>query len=114
MIAPWQAHGFCRVEGKKLEYACFGPPPSVAPTLVLLHEGLGSAGLWRDFPNLLQQKLGLGVVAYSRAGYGRSDPVSLPRPLDYMTREAQGDLPALLDDIGIKEFFLFGIEGSRL
>ena len=36
----------------------------------------------------LAEETGYGVFAYSRAGYGHSDPADLPRPLDYMTREA--------------------------
>ena len=57
----------------------------------MLHEGLGCVALWRDFPARLAAATGFGVLAYSRAGYGRSDPVALPRPLDYMTREARED-----------------------
>ena len=46
-----------------------------------------------DFPEKLAAATGHGVFVYSRAGYGRSDPVDLPRPLDYMTREARKSLP---------------------
>ena len=74
--------------------------PDAAPTLVLLHEGLGCVALWRDFPERLAAATGFGVFVYSRAGYGRSDPVDLPRPLDYMTREARFSLPQVLDAIG--------------
>ena len=45
-----------------------GPAPDAAPTIVMLHEGLGSAGLWGDFPEKLQAATGAGVFAYSRAG----------------------------------------------
>ena len=54
----------------------------------MLHEGLGCVALWRDFPERLAAATGCGVFAYSRPGYGQSDPVELPRPLDYMSREA--------------------------
>jgi pimeloyl-ACP methyl ester carboxylesterase len=74
----------------------------------MLHEGLGSVGLWGDFPDRLQQATGASVFAYSRAGYGASSPVSLPRPLDYMQREARGVLPKLLDAIGFREGLLVG------
>ena len=97
MTFEWTSAGFLDAGGKKLEYACFGPPPSEAPTLVLLHEGLGSAALWRDFPKELASASGFGVFAYSRAGYGWSDPAELPRSLDYMTREAVDVLPQVLD-----------------
>ena len=95
-------------DGKRLEAIAHGPPPSEAPTIVMLHEGLGCLALWRDFPARLAAATGWGVFAYSRAGYGRSDPVALPRPLDYMTREARSSLPAALDAIGIKRGILLG------
>lgn len=94
--------------GKRLEGRCWGPAPDTAPTLVLLHEGLGSAGLWKDFPEKLADRTGYGVFAYSRAGYGGSDPVELPRPLDYMTREAIDVLPHVLDAIGFQRGVLLG------
>jgi pimeloyl-ACP methyl ester carboxylesterase len=74
----------------------------------MLHEGLGCIDLWRDFPQKLAEATGFGVFAYSRAGYGQSDPVALPRPLDYMTREALETLPALLDAIGFRRGILLG------
>ena len=67
--------------GRRLEYAWHGPPPDAAPTLVFLHEGLGSVSTWRDFPMRLAEATGCGALVYSRAGYGGSDPVPLPRPL---------------------------------
>ena len=74
-----------------------GPPPDDAPTIVMLHEGLGSAELWGDFPEKLQAATGAGIFAYSRAGYGASTPVKLPRPIDYMHTEALDVLPKLLE-----------------
>jgi len=96
------------VNGKTLEAVCHGPPPGEAPTLVLLHEGLGCVALWRDFPKRLAEATGFGVFAWSRAGYGQSDPVDLPRPLDYMTREALDVLPGVLDTIGFRHGILLG------
>ena len=95
-------------DGKRLEAVAFGPPPDKAPTIVMLHEGLGCLALWRDFPQKLAAATGHGVFAYSRAGYGLSDPVDLPRPLDYMSREARFSLPALLDAIGLERGILLG------
>jgi pimeloyl-ACP methyl ester carboxylesterase len=99
---------FVEIAGVRLEAACHEPAPGEAPTLVLLHEGLGCVALWRDFPEQLAAKTGLGVFAYSRAGYGRSDTVPLPRPLDYMTREARDVLPRVLDAIGFRRGVLIG------
>ena len=102
------AHGAIVADGKRLEAAAHGPPPGAAPTIVMLHEGLGCVALWRDFPEKLAAATGWGVFAYSRAGYGKSDPVDLPRPLDYMTREARFSLPAILGAIGFQRGILFG------
>lgn len=91
-----------------LEYRMIGPAPEEAPTIIMLHEGLGSAGLWGDFPEKLQAATGAGVFVYSRAGYGASTPVKLPRPLDYMHVEALDVLPRLLDQIGFRRGLLLG------
>src|SRR5580700_321798 len=100
--------GFLSIDDSNLEYRLLGPSPDQAPTLVLLHEGLGSAALWGDFPEQLQAATGLGVFVYSRAGYGASSPATLPRPLDYMQREALDVLPKLLDAIGFERGLLVG------
>ena len=73
-----------------------------SPTLVFLHEGLGSAEQWRDFPKVIAEDCGVGAIAYSRVGYGRSAPVLLPRTLTYMEDEARESLPQLLDQRGIE------------
>jgi pimeloyl-ACP methyl ester carboxylesterase len=91
-----------------VETAWWGPGPDVAPTLVLLHEGLGCVRLWRDFPEALQAATGCGVFAYSRYGYGGSDPVTLPRPMRYMHDEAITVLPEVLDKAGIQRAILIG------
>jgi pimeloyl-ACP methyl ester carboxylesterase len=100
--------GFLTIGGAELEYRMIGPAPSDAPTIVMLHEGLGSAGLWGDFPEKLQAATGAGVFAYSRAGYGASTPAKLPRPIDYMHIEAREVLPKLLDAIGFRRGLLVG------
>src|SRR6185437_9457520 len=102
------SEGFLRIGDSDLEYRMIGPGPDAAPTIVMLHEGLGSAGLWGDFPDKLQAATGMGVFAYSRSGYGASSPVKLPRPLDYMHREALDVLPKVLDAIGFRRGLLVG------
>ena len=100
--------GFLHIGVSDLEYRMIGPAPTDAPTIVMLHEGLGSVGLWGDFPERLQAATGAGVFAYSRAGYGTSSPAKLPRPLDYMHIEAHEVLPKLLDAIGFQRGLLLG------
>ena len=93
---------------RTIETKWWGPAPDVAPTLVLLHEGLGCVALWRDFPEKLAVATGWGVFAYSRFGYGNSDPVTLPRPMSYMHDEALTVLPHVLDAAGIRRPVLLG------
>jgi pimeloyl-ACP methyl ester carboxylesterase len=100
--------GFLTVGASDLEYRMIGPVPDDAPTIVMLHEGLGSTGLWGDFPDKLQAATGAGVFVYSRAGYGASTPVRLPRPVDYMHIEANDVLPKLLYKIGFRRGILLG------
>ena len=111
MPVAWQDRtGVLTAGGKSLEWAAWGPAPETAegPAIVLLHEGLGCVALWRDFPAALAARLSRPVFAYSRAGYGQSDPADLPRPLDYMTREAVAVLPEVLDQIGARHLVLMG------
>jgi pimeloyl-ACP methyl ester carboxylesterase len=100
--------GFVTIGTQRLEYRMIGPRPDTAPTIVMLHEGLGCVGLWGDFPDKLQKATGAGVFVYSRAGYGQSSPVALPRPLTYMHDEAREILPRLLEEIGFQRGLLLG------
>jgi len=92
----------------RVEAEWWGPSPDTAPTIVLLHEGLGCVALWRDVPAKLQEATGLGVLAYSRFGYGGSDPIQLPRSMSYMHDEALHVLPEILDRTGIRKAILIG------
>ena len=99
---------FLELAEGRLEYLWHGPGPGVAPTLVFLHEGLGCAELWRDVPEVLAARLGLGAFVYSRFGYGGSDPFPLPWPTTFMHREAEEVLPRVLDVVGIRDAILIG------
>lgn len=99
--------GFVEAGGKRLEYRCWGEAPRDDQAIVLLHEGLGCVALWKGFPEALQVATGLPVLAYSRAGYGGSEADALPRPLDWMTREA-GVLGEVLDAFGLSAPVLVG------
>jgi pimeloyl-ACP methyl ester carboxylesterase len=107
-MATFSDQGFLEVDGLRLEYRMAGPRPHQAPTLMLLHEGLGSAGMWGDFPEKLSAATGCGVFAWSRVGYGQSSPAKLPRTLDFMHVEAEHVLPRLLDSIGFRQGLLIG------
>jgi pimeloyl-ACP methyl ester carboxylesterase len=103
-----QSSGMLKVGSAELEYRMIGPHPHEAPTLIMLHEGLGSVGQWGDFPDRLATATSAGVFVYSRGGYGQSSAVQLPRPLTYMHDEALEVLPKLLDAIGFRRGILIG------
>ncbi len=99
--------GAVTADGARLEYRWFGGGPSPR-ALVLLHEGLGCVSTWRDFPDRLARETGWPVFAYSRVGYGGSDPVELPRPWTYMHHEGEVVLPQVLEAAGIDDAVLVG------
>ncbi|MSP44764.1 MAG: alpha/beta hydrolase [Xanthobacteraceae bacterium] len=107
-MATLSDQGFLDLPPHRLEYRMAGPRPHEAPTLILLHQGLGSAGQWDDLPEKLSAATGCGVFVYSRAGYGFSSPAALPRRLDFMHVEARETLPRLLDAIGFRQGLLVG------
>lgn len=107
-MASLSDQGFLDIGRQRLEYRMVGPRPAAAPTLVLLHEGLGSTTMWGDFPERLQAATGAGVFVYSRAGYGWSSPAALPRPVTFMHDEARETLPRVLDAIGFRRGLLVG------
>lgn len=77
--------------------------------LLFLHEGLGSLGLWREFPNDLREACGgPSALTYSRHGYGRSGPPELPRPVTYMHHEAEVVLPEVLSAFKVGRSILIG------
>src|SRR5262249_27938773 len=100
--------GFVDLGPTRLEYRMIGPRPDAAPTIVMLHEGLGCVGLWNDLPDKLQAETGAGVFVYSRGGYGQSSPVKLPRPLTFLPEEAHDVVPKLLDAIDFRRGLLLG------
>jgi len=97
-----QAHG-CRIE-----YEWIGAPVPGRPTLVFLHQGLGSIAQWRDFPAKLSQATGCPAFVYNREGHGGSDSCAWPRPPDFMEIEARDRLPEILEVAGIDDFVLVG------
>jgi pimeloyl-ACP methyl ester carboxylesterase len=94
--------------GHRLEYAWYGDTRAGAPPIVMLHEGLGSISLWKDFPQQLADATHRRVLAYSRYGCGGSDPLTGPRTVEFMHIEALQALPDLLGRLGVREAVLFG------
>jgi pimeloyl-ACP methyl ester carboxylesterase len=100
--------GYLDLGDQRLEYRMVGPSAQEAPMLVFLHEGLGCVDIWGNFPDELAAATGTGAFVYSRAGYGKSSPSRLPRPVSFMHDEAQQVLPRILTAIGFRRGLLVG------
>ncbi len=97
---------FLAAAGRSLEYEWID---GAEPTLVFLHEGLGSILQWRDFPARLAQATGCRVLLYNRYGYGQSDALAEPRVgVRFMHDEALVSLPQVLAALGIEAPVLVG------
>ena len=99
---------FVSVRGHRLEVERIAGARAAAPTLVFLHEGLGSVALWRDYPAKLAALKGLPAVIYSRWGYGKSDRLGVRRAVRYMHDEALEALPELLGVLDVSNPILIG------
>jgi pimeloyl-ACP methyl ester carboxylesterase len=97
-----------RAAGHELRGHWRGPRPAEAPTLVFLHDALGSVRLWRDFPDQLVRASGCGALIYDRWGSGESEPLVPPWSDDYLREEALLALPEVLDATGVREAILIG------
>ena len=95
------------VDGREIEIAWWGNTASTRPTVVLLHEGLGSVSMWRDLPGAIAERTGCRVMAYSRFGHGTSDPPAAAHTVAFMHDEARL-LPVILDAAGVDKPILFG------
>jgi len=95
------------VPGGRVEYLDIAGDPKRAP-LLLLHEGLGSVRLWRDWPAALAAASGRRLVAYSRLGHGFSDLPPAPRTAAFMHEEAATVVPALRAQLELADPVLVG------
>jgi pimeloyl-ACP methyl ester carboxylesterase len=101
---------FIEINGSSIEYLRIAGAANL-PTLLMLHEGLGSVAMWRDFPQKLAAATACSVFAYSRLGYGASEPLQAGRNVrkpDFMHVEAWETLPALRQALGLENVVLFG------
>jgi pimeloyl-ACP methyl ester carboxylesterase len=96
------------IDGRSIEFRFVQPSAAGGIDLVMLHEGLGSVSMWRDFPEQLAEATGCRTLVYSRLGYGRSSALDAPRRVDYMHEEANIWLPAILERLAVKRPVLFG------
>ncbi|MSQ20506.1 MAG: alpha/beta hydrolase [Betaproteobacteria bacterium] len=99
---------FLQIDGHRLEYQLFPAKRADLPTLVLLHQGLGSLELWRDFPSQVADQTGCAALVYSRYGYGRSEVIHAARKPDFLVHEGAIVLPELIATLGIDGVILIG------
>src|SRR5437763_314262 len=96
------------VDGHRLETVSYAAADPKHPTIVMLHEGLGSVSLWRDFPSRVAAATQCRVLAYSRYGHGSSDALRESRSASFMHHEAMVVLPDLLRTLHIERPILLG------
>jgi pimeloyl-ACP methyl ester carboxylesterase len=100
---------FTTAAGRTLAYEWVGESRAGSPTLVFLHEGLGSIRQWRDFPARVAAASGCRALVYDRYGYGQSDVLAEPRrTVRFMHEEALRALPELLTSLAVDKAFLIG------
>src|SRR5437588_5801911 len=100
---------FATAAGRRLAYEWLGEAGAGKPTLLFLHEGLGSIQQWRDFPEKVAAATGCRALVYDRYGYGQSDVLAEPRrTVRFMHDEALQALPELLASLGVEQPFLIG------
>jgi len=99
-----------RIGGKRIETLLLSPGANTpsAPTIVALHEGLGSISMWKDFPQRVADATGCTVLVYSRYGHGKSDRLAEKRSVDFMHHEAKVVLPELLRQFELERPILLG------
>jgi pimeloyl-ACP methyl ester carboxylesterase len=85
-----------------IEHAWIGRERRNRPLFVFLHEGLGSLAMWKGFPRVLCDALGVRGLVYSRPGSGASTPRDADErwDVDYMHRQAHELLPAFMAAVG--------------
>lgn len=94
------------VPGGGVEYLDI--PGDGLPPVLLLHEGLGSVGLWRDFPQAVAAATGRRTVAYSRLGHGWSDLPQRKRTREFLHEEATTVVPEVCAALDLTEPVLVG------
>lgn len=96
--------------GHRLAAEWRGPMSDQAPTLIFLHDGLGSIDLWRDVPAALGAATGCGVLVYDRWGHGQSEPLPLPhrRSVNFLHDEGLDTVSQILDATDVRRAILVG------
>jgi pimeloyl-ACP methyl ester carboxylesterase len=99
--------GHCLLPVEIIE-PCDGPTYKAGPTLLFLHEGLGSIAQWRDYPLILSLTVRLPAVVYERCGHGNAPARTVPRTERYLHEEALQSLPEVMKQMQIQDAILIG------
>jgi pimeloyl-ACP methyl ester carboxylesterase len=102
---------YTTINGHRINYEIINPQllDRKNPALIFLHEGLGSIGQWKEFPQNLCDLVKLPGIIYDRYGYGLSDSLQEKRKSNYLHDEALIYLPELIQNLKIKnELILVG------
>lgn len=88
-----------------IEYYWIAREKTASPLIVFLHEGLGSASMWKHWPDQACSAIGCRGLVFSRYGYGSSTP--RPRdehwPASFLHMQAREALPAFLVAMGLQD-----------
>jgi pimeloyl-ACP methyl ester carboxylesterase len=84
------------------------PGEPTAPSLLLMHGGLGSAQLWDQFTPKLAASTGCRTVAFSRHGHGWSARPPKPRAPRFMHEEARSVVPEVISRLELGDPILIG------
>jgi pimeloyl-ACP methyl ester carboxylesterase len=100
---------FVQAAGRSLYYEWIESDALGTPTLIFLHEGLGSVRQWRDFPAKVVAATGCRALVYDRYGYGQSEVLQEPRrTVRFMHDEALRSLPDIRKELNIENPILVG------
>lgn len=99
-----KTEGYVTANSKQIYYKWVSPQflKVDKPVIIFLHDGLGSIGQWKDFPQVLCEKLQLPALVYDRYGHGKSERLAEKRNPSYLHDEALKFLPDLLSGLGIE------------
>ena len=94
-------------QGRDISIECLwiNPEQTDRPLLVFLHEGLGSASMWKDWPARVCEQTRTRGLVFSRYGYGKSTlrPQVEKWPVSFMHAQARDALPALFGALGLRD-----------
>ena len=98
-----------KAAGRSLNYVWIEGGAPGKPTLIFLHEGLGSIRQWRDFPAKVAAATGCRALVYDRYGYGQSEVLEeARRSVRFMHDEALVFLPDLRHQLELDDVVLIG------